>query len=307
MRRNICCLFAIVCLSAMISGCSSQEQLAAASAATTEITYTLETAEETTAVATVEESHMATANSSDPPESETETAIPTESETESTVPAETAPKKPRDPVLELPEVSGDPTDFFSDAAFLGDSISYSLFVYQNKTGELGSPKFLVRGKLGLQNTLQKVLKVYYQGVEMTPWEALAASGAKKVFIMLGTNDIGYYGIDETMDRWVLFVEKIRELSPDMEIYIQSLTPMWTESQQKLLNNEYIDLYNQRLEAFANDNDCHFVNIAPYFKDSTNGLAQKYSGDRYVHMCEEGVSAWVTVLKAYAAEQQKEIA
>ena len=91
------------------------------------------------------------------------------------------------------------------------------------------------------------------------------------------------------------------------MYIQSLTPMWTESEQKLLNNANIDIYNQRLEAFAKENDCHFVNIAPYFKDSTNGMAVTYSGDRYVHMCEEGVSAWVTVLKAYAAEQEKEMA
>ena len=301
MRKLTCCLLMIAILTATLSSCASHDQQAetppttAGIVATTETESIPETAIETSDATTVSES---TADV-------TEETVP--AETEYQFPAQRVVGKSREPVMALPEVSGDPTDFFSDAAFIGDSISYSLYVYQNKTGELGNPLFLVRGKLGLQNTLNNVLKVYYQGKEMTPWAALAASGAKKVFIMLGTNDIGYYGIDETMGRWDTFVGNIRELCPDIQIFIQSLTPMWTESEQKLLNNANIDIYNQRLEAFADENSCHFVNIAPYFKDSTNGMAVTYSGDRYVHMCEEGVAAWVTVLKAYAAEQEKEMA
>lgn len=305
MRKYILCLLAIACSCIILSGCDSQAESAsdaATSAVTSETGNIPETLEETMAIGAGKENTIPTAEESIAVITEETVSL----ETVSTIPTESTVKNAREPVMELPEVLGDPTDFFSDAAFIGDSISYSLFVYQNKTGELGNPLFLVRGKLGLQNTLRGTLKIYYQGKEMTPWEALAASGAKKVFIMLGTNDIGYYGIDETMDRWVTFVGNIRELCPDIQIYIQSLTPMWTESEQKLLNNENIDLYNQRLEEFANENDCHFVNIAPYFKDSTNGLAVTYSGDRYVHMREEGVSAWVTLLKAYAAEQEKEI-
>lgn len=301
MRKPTCCLLVIAILSAILSSCASHDQPAETPPATAGVVATMETE-------SIPETAIETSDATTVPESTadvTEETVP--AETEYQFPAQRVVGKSREPVMALPEVSGDPTDFFSDAAFIGDSISYSLFVYQNKTGELGNPLFLVRGKLGLQNTLNKVLKVYYQGKEMTPWEALAASGAKKVFIMLGTNDIGYYGIDETMERWVTFLGNIRELCPDIEVYIQSLTPMWTESEQKLLNNANIDIYNQRLEAFAKENDCHFVNIAPYFKDSTNGMAVTYSGDRYVHMCEEGVSAWVTVLKAYAAEQEKEMA
>lgn len=297
MRKNVYGMFVIVCLSIILSSCASHDQAAESPSDTAGVISTMET--DSIPETTVEVS-AATAVS------ESAAAVTVE-----TVSAETEYQhvagKSREPVMALPEVPDDPTAFFSDAAFIGDSISYSLFVYQNKTGELGNPLFLVRGSLGLQNTLNNVLKVFYQGKEMMLWEALAESGMKKVFIMLGTNDIGYYGIDETMERWVTFVGNIRELCPDIQIYIQSLTPMWTESEQKLLNNKNIDLYNQRLEAFADENDCRFVNIAPYFKDSTNGMAAKYSADRYVHMSEEGISAWVTLLKAYAAEQEKEMA
>lgn len=299
MKKTIHYLFVVVCSCLIMFGCPAQEQAAAEEISIKLIAETESIPEATTEISitvTAEEDAVVVTEESVLPETESEYAIP----------IGPIDRNAREPVLELPEVSDEPCDFFSDAAFIGDSISYSLFVYQNKTGELGNPLFLVRGSLGLQNALMGRLRVYYRGKEMTPWEALEASGVKKVFIMLGTNDIGYYGIDETMDRWTIFLDNIREACPDIQIYIQSLTPMWTEAEQGLLNNENIDIYNQRLEKFADNNDCHFVNIAPYFKDSTNGLAEKYSNDQYVHMCEEGISAWVKLLKAYAAEQEKEI-
>lgn len=303
-------LLAMVCLCVIVSGCTAQDQPAA------EATSAAAAAEVVNIPETTIPAEMPPITEETVPAAAEETTAAVEdgvAATEETSPVETTLQPPavrvagksREPVMELPEVSGDPSDFFSDAAFIGDSISYSLFVYQNKTGALGKPLFLVRGNLSLHNTLNNVLKLYFQGKEMGPWEALAASGAGKVFIMLGTNDIGYYGIDETMEYWAQFLAKIREQCPDIQIYIQSLTPMWTESEQELLNNANIDIYNQRLEAFSEEQGCRFVNIAPYFKDSTNGLAEPYSGDRYVHMREEGVAAWVTLLRAYAADQIKE--
>lgn len=209
------------------------------------------------------------------------------------------------PVMTPPELTDEPCDFFDDAAILGDSISYSLMVYNTKHGYLGSPLFLVRGSLGVHNTQNKMMEVFYQGKSMTPWDALAASGVKKVFLMLGMNDIGYYGVEDTMQQWETFLAHIREVCPEIEVYIQSQTPVWTRGQKGLLTNENIDLYNTQLEEFAEENGCHFVNIAPYFKDHTNGLAEPYSGDKYVHMSDEGNLLWCKVLRAYAAEQEKE--
>lgn len=50
-----------------------------------------------------------------------------------------------EPSLAPPEVPEGPCHFYDDAAFIGDSISYSLMVYSTRHGGLGSPIFLVRG------------------------------------------------------------------------------------------------------------------------------------------------------------------
>lgn len=247
-----------------------------------------------------------------------ETTEPAVAQTEETVPEETAPlaEEPTEvteiaeadrglPVLKLPEVSAEPCHFFDDAAIMGDSISYSLMVHHTKTKDFGDAIFLVRGSLGIHNTLNKQLTVSYQGKNMAPWDALAAAGVKKVFIMMGMNDIGYYTIDDTMEKWEIFLQNVREKCPEITVYIQSLTPMWNKAQQSLLNNENIDLYNVRLQEFAEANGCHFVNFAPYFKNVDNGMAALYCGDLYVHMNETGTAAWATLLKNYGWEQEKE--
>jgi len=212
---------------------------------------------------------------------------------------------PGNPLLSPPEASEGPCHFYDDAAFIGDSISYNLMLHHTKTGDFGDALFLVRGSLGVHNILNKVLTVYYQGQYMPPWDALKASQVNKVFIMLGTNDIGYYGIDETMVKWEEFLGKIREACPDIQIYIQALTPMWHGGEKGALNNQNIDVYNERLEEFAETNGCFYVNVTDYLKDHHNSLAEVYSNDYYVHMNYDGTEVWADALKNYGAQQEKE--
>ena len=223
--------------------------------------------------------------------------------------AETAPAPEstalRQPLRTPPQVSEEPCHFFDDAAFLGDSISYSLMVHHTRTKDFGDALFFVRNSLGVHNALQDIMTVYYQGKEMSPWKALSVSGISKVFIMLGINDIGSYGVDATIESWGLFLEKIQESCPDTQVYIQALTPMWHYGQGEDLTNESIDLYNQKLKELAEANGCQFLDLTEYLKDGYNGLAEVYTSDYYVHMNNEGTAVWANALKEYGFLQEKE--
>lgn len=291
MKKQVFYLLMVLCLCVFCAGCGStdagettQPQMQATTVPTAGATEA--TAAEETAPATEE----ATV-----PEQETEAAVSLPDDVDAS----------RLPVLAPPEVEEGPCHYFDDAVFIGDSISYCLMVHHTKTGDLGNAGFMVRGSLSLHNTVSEMLTVYYQGKSQPPWDALADSDAKKAFIMLGANDIGYFGIDATMEKWAEFIGNIQEKRPDLQIILQSQTPMWTEANQNLLNNDNIDIYNQRLREFAEANNCEFLDIAPYFKDATNGLAQTYVSDLYVHINPVGTETWAKVLKAYAAEQEKE--
>ena len=61
---------------------------------------------------------------------------------------------------------------------------------------------------------------------------------------------------------------------------------------------YMDAYNARLEVFAKNAGVDFIDVAPYMKDSTGGMATRYCSDEYVHVTDLGAAAWIRVLKAY---------
>lgn len=209
----------------------------------------------------------------------------------------------RDPVLVPPEVTEEETGFFDDAVFIGDSVTLMLQNYQLTTSGLGKPQFLVQGSYSVFHAVNNTMLVSYRGGSMRLPEAVAATGAKKAFIMLGANDIGAYGIEKTIENWQTMLTRIREKAPDIEIYIQSMTPVWTGGEQGNLNNANADEYNKALKAFAGENGCIFVDIAPYMKDATGGLATEYCSDKYIHLTFSGARVWVQVLNHFAENRK----
>ena len=208
----------------------------------------------------------------------------------------------RDPVQAAPAQQVVDSSFFDDAVFIGDSISLKLSYYAASSGELGKAKFLVVGSYGVGNAVYDGLELTYQGQSYKNVEdALAATGAKKLFIMLGMNDIarkdfGY--VDGAITNWGKLLDLLKSTCPDMTVYIQSMTPVWTGGEKGGLNNKRVNEYNEKLKAFAQNNGYKFIDIAPYMKDSTGGLATRFCSDQYVHLTDEGAKTWIKVLKAF---------
>lgn len=208
------------------------------------------------------------------------------------------------PRMGIPYVE-DPSDtsFFDDAAFIGDSVSYVLQQWNLLHGSFGNATFLARSSLGLQNTIDGRLQLSYQGVAYSPEDALAAAGAKKLFVMLGFNDLNLFGIEGTLERWDIFLDRILEKNPGIQIYIQSCTPVHNDGQAALLNNDTIDDYNEALKAFCQENGYFYVDVASYFKDYRNSLVPDFCSDMKMHITYDGALVWEYVLKAFAAEQR----
>lgn len=210
----------------------------------------------------------------------------------------------RDPIMSAPTYETVDSSFFDDAVFVGDSISLKLSY--DTSGRLGNAQFLVQGSYGVGNAIFDVLPTTYRGNTYTNLEdAIAATGAKKLFIMMGMNDIGLYGIDGTIENWGTLIGLIRGVCPDMEIYIQSMTPVWTGGEKGGLTNPNINEYNNKLRVFAAENGCGFIDVAPFMRDATGGLATAFCSDNYVHLSDAGVDMWIKVLKAHAYEAYEE--
>lgn len=227
--------------------------------------------------------------------------------TQSTQPSAPATQTPQGE-KPTPTQPGKPVDgmFFDDAVFVGDSVSLKLNYYvsdQRSYGDcLGKAKFLTSGSLGSAQALLAVssesLHPTYQGEKLRIEDTIAKIGAKKVFIMLGMNDIAVYGIEGSLDNYEDLVEDILAKSPDAVIYAQSCTPMAVGCERSVLNNKNIVKYNNALKERCEENGWRYMDIYSVVVDEQGYLRAEYCSDpddMGIHFMDAGCKAWVDYL------------
>ncbi len=199
------------------------------------------------------------------------------------------------------EVEFDPKLFFADAAIIGDSITYNLMVHETKTGLLGHPLFLARKNIGVFNFVTHRINLYYQGAEYYVEDAIAASKVKKVFFLLGMNDLGYQTPQECAERYGVLIDRVQKKNPDVEIYIQTCLPWYTASPFSQLNED-VDKFNELVTEVAGEKGCRMIDLAAYIENHGNGMAKAYTLDYGAHLNYEGSVAWMNLLRVYAYQQ-----
>lgn len=188
-----------------------------------------------------------------------------------------------------------PEEFFKNAAFIGDSVTLKLRYYDAENKCLHGATFLCQGSYSVAHAVNNSMYLSYRGEDVTPQDALKTCGADKVFILLGMNDIALWGIDKTMDNWETLVTNIRSTCPNIEIYIQSGTPIYLDGEVGGLTNANMDAYNLRLQEFAQEQGCHYVDVNTPFRNSSGGLAEAYCSDDFVHFTDAACKLWVEIL------------
>ncbi len=206
--------------------------------------------------------------------------------------------------------------YFDDAVFIGDSVTIKLKHYvidsQNAGGAvLGKCKFLTMGSMGSGNALEKVtsdsIHPSYQGQKMRLEDSVAAMGAKKVYIMLGMNDVALYGTTGAAENLMTLVELIREKSPNALIFIETATPRIRSVNKKPGNKalfEY-DLELYRLYREKKLPGVYLLDIAWIMRDRDGYLPDQYCSDPEdmgLHFSDEACVAWVEYLYTHVPEE-----
>ncbi len=196
--------------------------------------------------------------------------------------------------------------WFDDAVFVGDSVSVTLANYADDYGALGNADYLCAVSLGYNNALWDLynpnnVHPKYNGTKVTVDEGVRLSGKKKVFIMLGMNDVGLYGVDGTIDGMITLTNRILQKSPDVQIYIQTVTPLIRGMARGGLNNTNVALYNEKARQVCAERGFIFVDVASAVEDSEGYLIYDYCGDpNYMglHFNYKGCAQWVEYLKRH---------
>lgn len=211
-----------------------------------------------------------------------------------------------DGLTHVPECAPVDASYFDDAVFVGDSVSLRLQYYCTSNGALGDTTFLCSGSLSATNALWDVgsesVHPSYQGKKMLIEDGIAACGAKKVYIMLGMNNISF-GLDNATNDMVTLMDRILEKSPDVTLIIQAVTPMTATSRiySSSLNNDKIDQYNEAMRQICQERGWYFLDVNTQFKDENNNLVRSYCSDADemgIHFSTAAAEIWVSYLKTH---------
>lgn len=204
------------------------------------------------------------------------------------------------PLREPPASEPGSCTFFDDAGFVGDSVTYQLLYTPGRQDRIGRPAEMFRRSATVYGFANYTWNVMFRGQETHLEDAVAQSGVRKLFIMLGANDMGFMTVEDTMKNWEIIIDRIQEKSPEVEIYIQSILPSadatWTGKLERIAG------YNVALKEFARRRGLHYVEVGAYFIDSRGCMAWGFSSDGDVHITEEAVYRWSDILRLFAQRQ-----
>ena len=202
--------------------------------------------------------------------------------------------------------------YFDGAVFVGDSIMLGFRNYAMKRQDtfLSKFQFLAAGSYSANNALWELgnkesVHPVYKGEPRYVWDSIAMMGGKKVFIMLGMNDLNVTGLDGSWEKYEELIGKIKESSPDAEIHLMSMTYILHGKEVGKLENNTIREYNGILRKMAEEKGLGYVNVADALADGNGDLAAEYCSDEFAHQNPEAYDIWVSVLRDYAKGELEE--
>ena len=202
--------------------------------------------------------------------------------------------------------------YFNDTVFIGDSVSEKLkyYVTQQRKGDepdlLGNAVFLTAPSLSARNSLKDVsetsLHPTFRGEKMKIEDVVAKVGAKKVYIMLGLNDVGISGVKDAAKNLMTVIKAIKDKSPDTLIFIQSATPRVSGSHP---NTTQLFKFNLKVYKYClqiEDQGIYYVDVAHVMRDEDGTLFEDYCSDldsMALHFNNKACKEWVEFLYTHA--------
>ena len=187
------------------------------------------------------------------------------------------------------------TSYFSDAAFLGDSITEGFTEYSiNMSGALicgyvgGSPNQIVNGA---------AMKHPERGSEV-PLDLLRERQPAKLYVLMGANALSAQGNDDSfLAYYGKMLDMLKEALPNTVIYVQALTPVQPKTTEKSpgLENSRLQSINDQIARMAYERGLQFLDLYSAFVDENNELSADYAQPDGLHFTVSGYEHWVDYL------------
>ena len=204
-------------------------------------------------------------------------------------------------VIRQPSCGQVDLNYFSDAAFLGDSLTVGFSDYQINLGGALICGYTGVGPDAIVN--RSAVKSSVRGQEVA-LDVLTAARPKKLYVLLGTNTLTTLGAaDRFLAYYGQMLDLLRQaLGDDCVIYVQSIPPVRPEAaaEKPGLASDVLRSVNEQLAQLAAQKGCVYLDLWEAMADGEGNLKEVLAAPDGVHFSAgNGYGAWVTYLRNHA--------
>lgn len=189
--------------------------------------------------------------------------------------------------------------YFDDAVFIGDSRTVGLYDYAG----LENTDFFASSGLTIYKLFEEPDGKFKDGNWTENIEtSLQKKQYKKIYFMIGINEMGTGDVDYFMEHYEAAVARIRQLQPDAIIYLQGIMHVTNErsAEGDYINNEGIIARNERIAQLADNKTVFYLDVNSVVCDESGGLNPAYTFDG-VHLYAQYIHIWTEYLMEHAIE------
>ena len=195
--------------------------------------------------------------------------------------------------------------FFDRAAILGDSVSQGWNIYESPMK--AHALVCAYKSIGPSAVVNKETANPGQGSgrgEENIYETIINSNPLRLYILLGTNALVRDG-EATEQSFLAYYGQMldmfkADLGDEVDIYVQSITPVRPGASQPGLYKERIQRVNTQLAVLAREKGCHFVNVYEVLQDANGDLREDLAAADKVHLNQNAYPIMAEYLATHTA-------
>ena len=183
--------------------------------------------------------------------------------------------------------------FDETVAFIGDSRTQGFIMY-NGLKDVQDYSYV---GLMVDTAVSKKFVKTSNGEKITLLEDMKGKNIKRVYIMLGVNELGWSYPQVFKSKYKELIKEIKKIKPDAQIYVQSIIPVTKsrDKSDKYFNNTRIEQYNKLVKEVASEENVEYLNVQSALVNSEGYLPEETSPDG-IHIGKSYCEKWLEYLK-----------
>lgn len=200
-----------------------------------------------------------------------------------------------------PAVNYDP-EHYRSALFIGDSRMEGFQLY---AGPHEATYYAAQG-LNVNTIYEKQIVGNGKNDKITAIDALQKARFNTIYIMLGTNELGWAYSNVFIERYGALIDDLKASQPDATIYVESILPVTKKESDDsdIYNMDNIREFNELIVQMTQDKQVRYLNVAECVTDEEGYLFADASTDG-IHLNKEYCEKWFAYIEENRERQEND--